>query len=54
MNKFDRLLIGALVLGVWASVAIQFLDAFVPAIANNISRPYWVTITNEPLEVRSR
>ena len=58
MNYIDRLLIGALVLGVWASVAIQFFDGVTVEAAaaqiersGSISQPVYVEIRNSPLRV---
>ncbi len=51
MNKNDRLLIGALVLGVWALVAMQFFGGMTASAAaqerGTIGRPLYVNVVNE-------
>ena len=52
MNKNDRLLIGALVLGVWALVAMQFFggmtaSAAAPQRGEASRRPLYVEVVNE-------
>ena len=52
MNKIDRLLIGTLVLGVWALVAMQFFggmtaSAAAPQRGDFRSRPLYVEVVNE-------
>lgn len=51
MTKIDRLLIGALVLGVWALVAMQFFGGMTASAATQnrgtISRPMYVDVVNE-------
>ena len=52
MTKIDRLLIGALVLGVWALVAMQFFggmtaSAAVPQRGEYSFQPLYVEVVNE-------
>jgi len=51
MTKIDRLLIGALVLGVWALVAMQFFGGMTTSAATQdrgtIMRPMYVNVVNE-------
>ena len=56
MNKNDRLLIGALVLGVWALVAMQFFggmtaSAAAPQRGDSSIFPVYVEIVNDTLKV---
>jgi len=57
MNYIDRLLIGALALGVWAIVAMQFFGGVTVEAAafqgglGSIAAPYYVVIQNRPLKV---
>ena len=53
MMKVDRLLIGALVLGVWALVAVQFFDGVTVEAAAvqsgiNSDHPFYVEIVRMP------
>ena len=50
MTKIDRLLIGALVLGVWALVAIQFFGGMTVAAAQSTHVYGEVEVTNWPYE----
>ena len=55
MMKVDRLLIGALVLGVWALVAVQFFDGVTVEAAafqagSSYNDPLWIR-SNPPLQV---
>ena len=58
MTRIDRLLIGALVLGVWALVAVQFFDGVtVEAAAAQFggqSTTLDVRILNSPLDVKCK
>ena len=52
MNKIDRLLIGTLVLGVWALVAMQFFggitaSAAAPQRGDSRTRPLYVEVVND-------
>ncbi len=53
MNYIDRLLIGALVLGVWALVAIQFFGGMTVEAAafqngEDYNTPFYVYVTRMP------
>jgi len=52
MNKIDRLLIGTLILGVWALVAMQFFggitaSAAAPQRGDSRTRPLYVEVVND-------
>ena len=51
MTKIDRLLIGALVLGVWALVTMQFFGGMTTSAATQdrgtLGRPMYVAVVNE-------
>ncbi len=48
MTKIDRLLIGALVLGMWASVAMQFFGGMTASAAQSTYVYGEVEVTNWP------
>jgi len=48
VNKIDRLLIGALVLGVWALVAMQFFGGMTASAAQSTHVYGEVAVTNWP------
>ncbi len=48
MTKIDRLLIGALVLGVWALVAMQFFGGMTASAAQSTYVSGEVAVTNWP------
>ena len=52
MTKTDRLLIGALVLGVWALVAMQYFGGMTASAAalqrgQSVGQPLYVAVVNE-------